>query len=176
MILSDDFRVHNLINSLVILVTAICKAWTKPPTGVIKINFNETISNGKMGYGVIARDEDGFVLSGSGGIKDYSMIAEWAKIVAFEESLKVAKRLRKQNIILESDCANLVNTINNRENDVTIMGSHIKALCTQFDMYDSVKVLGFFEFFLVLVGRESSLGFRRFSGEFLCDLASWLCF
>ncbi|KAK5843229.1 hypothetical protein PVK06_005678 [Gossypium arboreum] len=48
------------------------------------------------------------VVSGSGGIKDYSLIAEWAEMVAFEESLKVAKRLKKQNIIWEFDYANLV--------------------------------------------------------------------
>ncbi|MBA0852462.1 hypothetical protein Goshw_005592 [Gossypium schwendimanii] len=42
---------------------------TKPPTGVIKINFDAMVSNGRMGYGVIARDKDGFVVGGSGGLK-----------------------------------------------------------------------------------------------------------
>lgn len=80
------------------------------------------------------------MVGGSRGVKDRSMIAEWAEMKAFEESLKVAKRLKKQNIMLESNYANLINKINKRENDVTILGSHIKALCTQFQMYDSVKV------------------------------------
>ncbi|MBA0826897.1 hypothetical protein Goarm_011710, partial [Gossypium armourianum] len=48
---SKDFRVHNLINSPIILVTTPCKTWTKPPIGVIKINFDAMVSNGRMGYG-----------------------------------------------------------------------------------------------------------------------------
>ncbi|MFQ6627114.1 hypothetical protein Gotur_005906, partial [Gossypium turneri] len=68
------------------------------------------------------------------------MSAEWVEMEAFEEGLKVAKRLKKKHIILETNCANLVNKINNRKDGVTIMGSHIKALCIQFDKYESVKV------------------------------------
>lgn len=48
--LSEDFRIHSLVNTLVILATPICKAWSKPLTGAIKINFDATVSNGKMGY------------------------------------------------------------------------------------------------------------------------------
>ncbi|KAG8489183.1 hypothetical protein CXB51_017231 [Gossypium anomalum] len=38
------------------------KTWRKPIQGVIKINFDATITGNKMSYGVVARDHDGFVL------------------------------------------------------------------------------------------------------------------
>ncbi|KAK5785575.1 hypothetical protein PVK06_040171 [Gossypium arboreum] len=80
MTFSEDFRMHNLVNSAIIPVTTPCKTWTKPPTGVIKINFDATVSNGRMGYSVFARDGDGFVVGGSGGTKDCSMSSKWVKM------------------------------------------------------------------------------------------------
>ncbi|MBA0729719.1 hypothetical protein Golax_022602 [Gossypium laxum] len=80
--------------------------------------------------------EDGFAIGGSSGYKDCSLQAEWAEMVAFNESVKVAIRLKMSNILFESDYANLVNKINNRGKDFTILGSHIKVVCTQLDNFD----------------------------------------
>ncbi|MBA0763087.1 hypothetical protein Gotri_012603 [Gossypium trilobum] len=139
--LSQDFRIHNLVYMPVIPAASIRKTWIKPPKGFIKINFVAALSNTMMGFGVIARDEDGFAIGGSGGYKDCSLQAEWAEMVAFKESVKVAIRLKMSNILFESDCANLVNKINNRGKDFTILGSHIKVVCTQLDNFESVNVV-----------------------------------
>ncbi|MBA0669470.1 hypothetical protein Goklo_000133 [Gossypium klotzschianum] len=85
--------------------------------------------------------EDGFAIGGSGGYKDCSLQAEWAEMVAFKESVKVAIRLKMSNILFESDCANLVNKINNRGKGFTILGSHIKVVFTQLDNFESVNVV-----------------------------------
>ncbi|MBA0736702.1 hypothetical protein Gogos_010216 [Gossypium gossypioides] len=37
------------------------------------------------------------------------ILVEWAELVAFEESLKVASAINISKLIFESDCANLVN-------------------------------------------------------------------
>ncbi|MBA0692822.1 hypothetical protein Goari_010355, partial [Gossypium aridum] len=42
------------------------KKWEKPPKGIVKINFDASINVNKMGYGMIIRDDDGFVLGGGG--------------------------------------------------------------------------------------------------------------
>ncbi|MBA0648350.1 hypothetical protein Goklo_016094, partial [Gossypium klotzschianum] len=46
-----------------------------------KINFDATVSNNKISYGVIVRDSDGFVLGRFGGFKDEEMTAERDYIV-----------------------------------------------------------------------------------------------
>ncbi|MBA0585987.1 hypothetical protein Gorai_016743 [Gossypium raimondii] len=69
-------------------------AKTKPPCSFAKINFNATVANEKMGYGVIVRDADDFVLSGSGGFKEAILDIEWAKLMAFEESVKSGRGIK----------------------------------------------------------------------------------
>ncbi|MBA0746912.1 hypothetical protein Gogos_009385, partial [Gossypium gossypioides] len=88
--LCHDFRIHNVVNTPMLPITPACKKWEKPPCGFAKINFDATVSNEKMGYGVIVRDADGFVLGGSGGFKETVIDIEWAELIAFEESVKVA--------------------------------------------------------------------------------------
>ncbi|MBA0750711.1 hypothetical protein Gogos_002102 [Gossypium gossypioides] len=52
------------------------------------------------------RDSDGFVLEGGGGFKDELMSTKWAKLYAFEESLRIACSLNISKAIFETDCAN----------------------------------------------------------------------
>ncbi|KAK5777464.1 hypothetical protein PVK06_045431 [Gossypium arboreum] len=57
------------------------KKWEKPPKGVIKINFNVTVKENRMGYGVIIRDDDGFVLGGGGGFSDDRVSVQEAECI-----------------------------------------------------------------------------------------------
>ncbi|MBA0721935.1 hypothetical protein Golax_009430 [Gossypium laxum] len=74
-----------------------------------------------MGYRMIVRDADGFVLGGSGSFKDTVIDIEWAELIAFEESVKVAGDLNISKAVFESDCASLVNKIKKRGMDITIL-------------------------------------------------------
>ncbi|KAH1082202.1 hypothetical protein J1N35_021963 [Gossypium stocksii] len=67
--LSQDFRIHNMVNKLMLPFTIVIKKWEKPLSDSVKINFNATIFNDKTGFGVIVRDSDGFVLGGSYGFR-----------------------------------------------------------------------------------------------------------
>ncbi|KAK5842509.1 hypothetical protein PVK06_004876 [Gossypium arboreum] len=80
-----------------------CKKWEKPPYGYAKIKFDASVSYGKVSFFVIVRDSDGFMLGGSGGFKDKIMTIECAKLVAFEESLKVASAIN-----ISKACLNLI--------------------------------------------------------------------
>ncbi|MBA0686728.1 hypothetical protein Goari_014316 [Gossypium aridum] len=126
--LSQDFRIHNMVNKPMLPLTTILKKWEKPLSGSVKINFNATVFNDKTGFGVIVRDSDGFVLGGSYGFKDEKMMADWTELYAFEESLKIVRSLNTANAIFETDCASLVNRIKKRREDITIMGYCINDL------------------------------------------------
>ncbi|KAH1129699.1 hypothetical protein J1N35_001077 [Gossypium stocksii] len=62
--LSNDFRIFNLNDPPVIPPKPVCKGWKKPPKDFIKINVDAAVVDRNVGYGVIARDDDGFVIAG----------------------------------------------------------------------------------------------------------------
>ncbi|MBA0734267.1 hypothetical protein Gogos_018201 [Gossypium gossypioides] len=94
--LSNDFRVHNLSHKPIIPFTPVCNNWKKEKKAFVKVNVDATLSNGKMGYGVIARDEEGFVVGGCGGYKNMEVISERVKLVALDEGMQLARRLKIQ--------------------------------------------------------------------------------
>ncbi|MBA0823722.1 hypothetical protein Goarm_020433, partial [Gossypium armourianum] len=76
--LFHDFQIHNLVNKPMLPLTPVIKKWEKPPCRAVKINFDATVFNNKIGFGVIIHDSDGFVLGGGGGFKDEEMMTKWA--------------------------------------------------------------------------------------------------
>ncbi|MFQ6649462.1 hypothetical protein Gotur_022299 [Gossypium turneri] len=137
----QDFRIHNFVNNPMLPISPACKKWEKPPCSYAKINFDATVSKNKVGFGVIVRDSDGFVLGGSGGFKDNVLSIEWAELFAFEESLKVACAINISKAIFASDCANLVNRVKKLGKDITILGYCIDEACKQMDKFNSVDVI-----------------------------------
>ncbi|MBA0632668.1 hypothetical protein Godav_001364 [Gossypium davidsonii] len=83
--LSKDFRTHNMVNKLVLPLSPIPKKWEKPLRG--------------------------FVIGGGYGFKNEEMTGDWAKLYAFEESLKIARLLNITKVTFETDCAGLANRI-----------------------------------------------------------------
>ncbi|MBA0620495.1 hypothetical protein Godav_006202 [Gossypium davidsonii] len=105
--LFHEFKIHILVNTLMLPITPTCKKWEKPHCNFAKINFTVTVLNEKTGYGVIVRDSDGFVLRGCGGFKDTVMDVDWVELTAFEESMKVVGGLTISKAVFEYDCASL---------------------------------------------------------------------
>ncbi|MBA0567009.1 hypothetical protein Golob_011776, partial [Gossypium lobatum] len=92
------------------------KKWERRSKGIVKINFDATVNNNMMGYGVIIRDEDGFVL----GVVEASMRAE---CIASERSIEVANKLNiLGDVTFETNNARLVNKLNICDEDITIIG------------------------------------------------------
>ncbi|MBA0854799.1 hypothetical protein Goshw_005229 [Gossypium schwendimanii] len=48
----------------------------KPLKGTVKINFDADVSKTKIGFGVIARDSQGFVIGGGYGFKNEEMMGD----------------------------------------------------------------------------------------------------
>ncbi|MBA0706194.1 hypothetical protein Golax_018319, partial [Gossypium laxum] len=99
--LNDDFRIYNLLNKPMLPVTLMEKKWEKPSWGMVKINFDATISDKKMSFQMIVRDLDGFV--SGGGIIEIDTQVEWAEIKAFKESIMFAINRKFGDVPFETD-------------------------------------------------------------------------
>ncbi|MBA0763209.1 hypothetical protein Gotri_012698 [Gossypium trilobum] len=98
------------------------KKWEKSLRGTVKFNFDAAVSNTETGYGIIVRDFEGFIIGRSFGFKKEEMVSDWVKIYAFEEILKLARKLNITKATFEIDCATLTNRIKKRNDDIALMG------------------------------------------------------
>lgn len=64
-IFSKEFRIHNMMNKPILPPQMVEKKWEKPPIDKVKVNFDAAMSNNKIGFGVFARDDEGFVVGGT---------------------------------------------------------------------------------------------------------------
>lgn len=62
---SKDFHIHNMMNKPILPPQMVEKKWEKPPIDKVKVNFDAAMSNNKIGFGVFARDDEGFVVGGT---------------------------------------------------------------------------------------------------------------
>ncbi|MBA0613255.1 hypothetical protein Godav_013726 [Gossypium davidsonii] len=93
----------------------------------MKINFDASISSNRTNFGVLARDNEGFVIGGGEGLKNEIMSAEWAEIYAFKESINMACALNiKTAMVFEIDSASLTNKVKHHSTDVAIIGARVK--------------------------------------------------
>ncbi|MBA0877060.1 hypothetical protein Goshw_017193 [Gossypium schwendimanii] len=72
-IFSKEFCIHNMMNKPILLPQMVEKKWEKPPIDKVKVNFDVVMSNGKIGFGVLAHDDEGFVVGGSYGFRVENM-------------------------------------------------------------------------------------------------------
>ncbi|KAK5785447.1 hypothetical protein PVK06_040035 [Gossypium arboreum] len=139
--LNKEFWICNFINEPLLSQNSAGQKWEKPSKGFIKINFDATVGENKIGYGMIITDDEGFVLGGGWGFIESRLSVEEAECVAFEESIKAACKLKiKEDIIFETDHMGLVNRLRNLANDVTVIGARIKACTTAFNKFNSTKL------------------------------------
>ncbi|KAL1145043.1 hypothetical protein V6Z11_A11G271600 [Gossypium hirsutum] len=138
--LSKDFRIFNLTEPPVIPSTSMNRVWKAPPTGYIKVNVDAAVSDGCSGFGVVIRDNDGFVMGGCYKFRAEAMDVCWAELQALIEGLKLAKKLKATQLILESDNAMLVNKVNRRAQDIAILGQRTTQVCEAFKNFNSVQI------------------------------------
>ncbi|MBA0711101.1 hypothetical protein Golax_010327, partial [Gossypium laxum] len=62
---SKDFCFHNMMNRP-ILPPQMVEKWEKPPIDKVKVNFDAAISNDKIGFSLLARDDKGIIVGESG--------------------------------------------------------------------------------------------------------------
>ncbi|MFQ6655540.1 hypothetical protein Gotur_026056 [Gossypium turneri] len=138
--LNQDFWIHHLVYNPLLPVSLIEKCWIKSPHDIVKINFDVVVSSEKLGFGMITRNLDGFVLGG-GGVTDIEMKANWAELKGLEESIKFAKAFNFHKVHFETDSVSLVNHINKRGHDITLLGYYTEVMCKQLEQFNSSNVL-----------------------------------
>jgi ribonuclease HI len=99
--------------------------WQPPPNAWVKINvdgsFNPSSTTGSTGC--IARDHDGHFLAARSRWNNYAQNALITEALACRDGIELAKSLGVQQVIIETDCQNIVNHWNNRRNERSeIMG------------------------------------------------------
>ncbi|KAG8503066.1 hypothetical protein CXB51_000824 [Gossypium anomalum] len=105
----------------------------------MKINFDAAVSEKKMSFGMIARDSDGFVLGS--GIVETNTQAEWTEIKAFKESILFAINRNFSDVLFEADDVSMVNQINKRDKDITMMGHQINEICKLLKGFNVAKII-----------------------------------
>ncbi|KAK5846240.1 hypothetical protein PVK06_002517 [Gossypium arboreum] len=69
------------------------------------------------------------------------MLADWAEVFAFEESLKIAFSINISKVIFGTDRANLVSRVKKRGKDITMMGYQIGKACKYMENFNPVVVI-----------------------------------
>ncbi|KAA3472044.1 reverse transcriptase [Gossypium australe] len=119
-------------------------AWKKPEVGVLKINFDVAFQHNKAHFGLVVRDNEGFVLGGRMGKMDKVWTAEWGGLRAMEESINFARLKGWDKVELETDCASIVNRSCNKAVD-SLCKLSLKNCCnSDFDMDYSGEVYDIF--------------------------------
>ncbi|KAH1098102.1 hypothetical protein J1N35_015023 [Gossypium stocksii] len=107
---------------------------------MVKINFDASVFGKKTYYELVARDADGFILGGRMGFVEREMQIEWAKMLAIEKRIKVARSNNWNYLELKSDCASLVNCFNNKDYDLTTLGHHMREIYRRFNFFNFFKL------------------------------------
>ncbi|KAK5775495.1 hypothetical protein PVK06_043391 [Gossypium arboreum] len=138
--LSQDFWIFNLSEPALIPPIPIKMAWKTPPAGYIKVNVDAAVSNGCSGFGAVARDDDGFVLGGCNKFRNEELEASWVELEALTVGIKLVKKLKANQIILESYSATLVNKVNKWAQDITILGQRVRQECEGFCYFNTIQI------------------------------------
>ncbi|MBA0717421.1 hypothetical protein Golax_005247, partial [Gossypium laxum] len=107
------------------------RKWEKPLRGTVKLNFDAIVSNKKklvIGLLFVTTKASSLVVALVSKKRKW-----WAKLYAFEESLKLAAMMNITKTIFETDCATLTNKIKKRKDDITLMGYRINECFQNMD-------------------------------------------
>ncbi|XP_074287942.1 uncharacterized protein LOC141613105 [Silene latifolia] len=117
--------------------------WVAAPRGSVKVNVDTGVKEGEgVGVGVVCRDEDGEVMWGMAR----AWKEEWepcvAEAVAVLKGLQEAKHRGHEKVIIESDCAQVIETLNRRKrgrsvfflvvNDILALASSFTSISWMF--------------------------------------------
>lgn len=90
--------------------------WVKPKRNSVKVSVDAATFNdqGAFGIGLIARDDNGYLLQARSKLFQGMVDAAVAEIMAIKEALSWLIQMRWQEVILESDCLGVVQAIRSK--------------------------------------------------------------
>ncbi|XP_074301146.1 uncharacterized protein LOC141632499 [Silene latifolia] len=88
------------------------KGWVVPPEGYVKVNVDAGVQDGMgVNLGMVCRDGRGLVLWGATLVLEQLWESHIAEAVAVLEGVKKARRRGHMNIVVESDCLQVVDAL-----------------------------------------------------------------
>jgi hypothetical protein len=97
--------------------TRTVERWKKPPTGVLKINWDSALDpqTGKVGLGTLARDHQGRVLVMTSSIRNQISHPTTAKTLTAWQAVVLGIQLGATDLELEGDALEVVHDLNLQE-------------------------------------------------------------
>ncbi|XP_074297533.1 uncharacterized protein LOC141628269 [Silene latifolia] len=91
-------------------------SWRPAPSGCVKINVDAGVKEGEgVSLCLVCRDDRGAVLWGISVVQDQVWEPHVAEAVAVLEGAKEAMRLGYKDIVMESDCAQVIEALNKKQ-------------------------------------------------------------
>ncbi|KAM6577068.1 hypothetical protein CsatB_028905 [Cannabis sativa] len=102
--------------------------WCAPNVNEIKVNVDASIfgSSQDYGYGIVARDEHGYMLEGVSRLCHGNIRPELAEAIGVREALSWIKDKQWLNVILETNCLVVVQAIRSPIHRISFFGDVIK--------------------------------------------------
>ncbi|XP_042969071.1 uncharacterized protein LOC122301753 [Carya illinoinensis] len=103
-------------------------AWVKPDAEFVKVNWDASLDMkvGKMGMGVIMRDENGDALLVVCDSRCYVQSAEVAECLALLKVMQVYSELNVQKVVFEGDAKVIIDAVKNTEENLSTIGHLIE--------------------------------------------------
>jgi hypothetical protein len=87
-------------------------SWSPPPRASLKLNVDAHLcSDGRLGLGLVLRDEDGRIVGAATRVQLGSGNVELSETLGLMEALKLIDTLKLRSVIIEMDSATIVRAI-----------------------------------------------------------------
>ncbi|KAK6164142.1 hypothetical protein DH2020_001006 [Rehmannia glutinosa] len=115
-------------------------AWMKPPLGTIKLNVDASIKKGSgMGIRAVLRDHEGKVIDSLTNHFSPEYPIDIAETIACREGMLLARTTQCSNLLIETDCLHLAQSINNNQEDLSYLGNIIEDIRSYRSSFSSVS-------------------------------------
>ncbi|XP_071921885.1 uncharacterized protein [Coffea arabica] len=114
--------------------------WVAPEQSYLKINVDGAFSEQAAGVGLVVRNYLGQVEAAMAARVEGVHNAEHVECLAFLYALEFARDFGISHFLLEGDALNIVQKINSKEPDLSLIGHLIHGIRTMLHSFDFVKV------------------------------------
>ncbi|XP_027181852.1 uncharacterized protein LOC113780241 [Coffea eugenioides] len=114
--------------------------WVAPEPSYLKINVDGAFSEEAAGVGLVVRNHLGQVEAAMAARVDGAHSAEHVECLAFLTALEFARDFGISHFLLEGDALNIVQRINSKEPDLSLLGNLIHGIRSMLLSFDFVKV------------------------------------
>ncbi|KAL6521876.1 hypothetical protein OROMI_031753 [Orobanche minor] len=117
--------------------------WSPPPTGFVKVNVDAAVKTGEACTrgGIVARDSEGNFLAWRRVRMRTSYSPEVAEAWVLVEGVKFAAGFGWPNVMVESDCSNVVSTFNSKGQCFSDAGVFVDEACRWSSGFAEIRVV-----------------------------------